>query len=341
MGAEPSTRLDGKAPAGWSPISHIESFIQTDGVELVALSETNLERLKWAGNHYHIEKLYGDYRELLAEVKPAVIGIATRTPDKLKILRDACQFGVKGVYVEKPLTNSLFAAQSILDEARHAEMAISYGVNRRYHSVYRQARDLILGGEIGDLLEVVIEFGESQLLWTHPHSVDLMIFLSGQRPVEVQAELLPDSVVRVRSTIDSDPVVSYAQFWFDGGARGLIVRGGGCGVRANGTRGSLEIASDGVSLLIRKPTVAQRGYFLSHQTIFPVTNRSATVVAIEELVANVNGRSVRSILPDEIYMGMQMLWGCVYSHLQDGRKCRLADVPEDLEISGRFGDLYA
>ena len=342
MGAEPSARLEAKVPAGWSPISHIESFIQAQNVQLVALAETNKNRLKWAGEYYHINDLYENYRDLFKGFSPDIIGIATRTPEKLSILKEACNCGVQGAYVEKPLANCLQSAKLILDEAGKASMIVSYGVNRRYHAIYRQARALIQAGEIGEILEVVTEFGESQLLWTHPHSVDLMIFFSGQRPVEAQAELVPDSVLkRSALSVDSDPLVSYAQFWFDGGVRGLIMRGGGCNVRVNGTRGSVEILSDGALLRLRKPSSSQDSYYLLHQTFIPVDNRSATVVAIEELVGNVNGRSIASISHDEIYMGMQMLWACVFSHLQNGSKCRLADVPQDLMISGRFRNLYA
>jgi len=342
MGAEPSVRLEGKIPAGWSPVSHIESFIQAKDVELVALAETNVARLKWAGDHYRINGLYENYSDLFREASPDIIGIATRTPEKSNIVLEACNYGIRGAYVEKPLANSLQSAKKILDEAEKANMVVSYGVNRRYHALYRQARDLIKAGEIGELLEVVVEFGESRLLWAHPHSVDLMIFLSGQRPMEAQAELEQDSVSKVSAlNVDSDPLVSYAQFWFDGGVRGLIVRGGGWSVRANGTGGSIEILSDGASLQLRKRSAPQDGYFLLQQTIFPAVHRSATVVAIEELAGNVRGQSIASISHDEIYMGMQMLWACVFSHLQGGKKCRLVDVPEDLIISGKFGNLYA
>ena len=342
MGAEPSERFEGRIPSGWTPISHVESFIQAKDVELVALAEINSMRLEWAGKFYHIDTLFENFKDLFRAVSPDIIGIATRTPEKLNIIQEACKCGTKGVYIEKPLANNLLDSKKILDDAKKANMLISYGVNRRYHSLYRQARDLIRAGEIGELLEIVIEYGESPLLWSHPHSVDLMIFLSERRPIEVQAELVDATVIRLSdATIDSDPVVSYAQFWFDGGVRGLIIRGGGCSVRVNGTHGTLEILSDGTSINLRKPNGPQKGYFLLHQTIFPVIQRSATVVAIEELVRNINGESIESISHDEIYFGMQMLWGRVFSHLQQGKKCLLSDIPNDLIITGRFGNVYA
>jgi len=342
MGAEPSERFEGIIPPGWCPISHTESFLQAKGVELVALAETNLSRLEWVGSHYRVNSCFQDYNNLFETISPSIIGVATRTPEKISILQDACKYGVRGAYVEKPLANSLLDSRNILDAATNANMIISYGVNRRFHSLYRQARSFIRAGEIGDLLEIVIEFGESSLLWSHPHSVDLMIFLSEQRPLSVQAELVGSSVnILSDACIDSDPVVSYAQFWFDGGVRGLIGRGGGYSVRANGTIGSLEILSDGASIHIRKQNGPQKGYFLLHQTIFPVMHRSATVVAIEELVNNINGESIESISHEEIYWGMQMLWGCAFSHLQHGRRCLLADIPNDLVITGRLGAMYA
>lgn len=342
MGAEPSVRLEDKVPPGWLPISHVESFVESRDVELVAIAETNRTRLDWVGKHYRINALFENYQDLLVEVSPDIIGIATRTPEKLDILRQACKSGVKGIYVEKPLANCLRDAREILDDIKRANVTLSYGVNRRYHALYRQARDLIWAGEIGDLLEIIVEFGESQLLWTHPHSVDLMLFLGGQQPVEVQAELVQSSVMTSPTLkIDSDPVVSYARFRFDGGLQGLITRGGGNNIRVNGTLGSLEIAADGASLHLRKSHGAPGGYFLRQETIFPRSYRSATVVAVEELVRNVNGESIASIAPDEIYQGMRMLWGCAFSHLHNGANCQLADLPEDMVVTGRFGNAFA
>lgn len=342
MGAEPSDRFNGTIPVGWTPISHIEAFSQVKDVELVALAENNRERLEWVKNHYQISSGFEKYQELLENISPDIISVATRTPEKNSILQEAFRNGVKGVYIEKPLSNSLKDAKNNLDKASQAGTVISYGVNRRYHSLYRQARDLIRSGEIGDVLEIILEFGESPLLWGHPHSVDLMLFFSEQSPVAVQAEVLDNTVVKLsEECIDSDPVISYAHFWFDGGVRGLITRGAGCGVRVNGTRGTLEVLSDGASIQIRKPNKQQEGYYLLHQTIFPVTQRSATVVALEELIKNVRGEITKSISHTEIYAGMQMLWGCVFSHLNNGQKILISDIPLDLKITGRFKECYA
>ena len=45
-------------------------------------------------------------------------------------------------------------------------------------SVSGSARDIVVSGEIGDMVEICIEHGRTMLLWNHPHSVDLLIFFA-------------------------------------------------------------------------------------------------------------------------------------------------------------------
>jgi len=208
--------------------------------------------------------------------------------------------------------------------------------------MYRQARDLIRSGDLGELLEITVEFGESALFWTHPHSVDLMLFLSGQKPIAVQAELVPATVNMLSDkTIDSDPRISSAHLWFDGGAQGVILRGNGCHVKANCTRGSVEILSDGASMQVKR-LGKNSSYVLQQETFYPLNYQSATIVAMEELSqAVMHSPLPHSITHNEIMWGMEMLIGCVYSHIQGSHRCLLSDVPHSLHVTGRLGSLYA
>ena len=342
MGAEPSARLIGKIPSGWLPISHAESILRSKIVELSAFSEVNPTRLAWVGQHYGVSSLFTDCHHMLAEISPDLLCIATRTPEKVALIRDAIQAKVKGIYVEKPLANSLKDVYSILREAAFHQTRISYGVNRRFHALYRQARDIIRSGELGEVVEIMIEFGEAPLFWSHPHSVDLMLFLSGQKPEFVRADLVSSSVNVTSSTvIDSDPLIANAQFWFNGGAHGMITRGNGCNAKVICSRGSLEILADGASLQIRKPQ-HMAAYFLRQETFYPIEELGATVVALTELAnAIIKPDLPYGITSDEIRFGMEMLIGCVQSHLNGSQRCSLAELPENLTITGRSGALYA
>lgn len=279
-------------------MSHAEC-VRAAGFELVALCDVDQGRLSKAADAYGVPG-YLDYRHMLAEQRPDLVTIATRTPQKLEIV-EACK-SVPFVYVEKPLANSLADCRRMLTRS------LGYGVNRRYHAVYRQARDMMR-----DARELVLEFGRSPLLWTHPHSMDLALFFLGTDVIDVQA----------RVTGDDDPIVEHAYIRFAGGRSAVITTGEGCNVRLHGDGRTLEIHADGSWLQMS----SGRGYQLAQEITRPRPSQSATVTAMQELVAGI------AISPDEILTGMKMLLACVWSQMQGNRPVRLDEVPDDLRIN--------
>ncbi len=340
-GAEPSSRLAGRIPDGWLPLSHAEALVAAEGLELAALCDTSSELLRSRGEQYGITALFTDYEELIDTVSPDVLTVATRTPPKAAIVEYACRRGVKGIYVEKPLANSIAACRRALDAAAMAGVAVLYGVNRRYHAAYRQAVAMLRQGEIGDLVGIVVEHGRGQLLWSHPHSVDLALLFAGNpRLARVQASLRSETVERTSaSVVDSDPVIDNAFFSFENGVTATIVTTGGLNVRVAGTAGTLTVHADGSYLQVNRANGAQHGYFVDQQVIQPELPHGATVTALSELA-----RATRSSdLPptDHIERGTSMLMGCVWSHLHGGQAIDASALPWDLVVTGRVGERFA
>ncbi len=346
MGAKSSTRLEGIVPSGWLPISHAESIINAKSVSLVALSDINPVELNNAGNLYNIQRLYRDYTELLLTERPDIVSIATRTPLKDEIISSSCKSGVKGIYVEKPIANNIADCRKILELSSKYSCFLSYGVNRRYHYIYRHAKEILSSGELGDMLEITIEFGTAQLLWTHPHSMDLLIFFAGY-PASIQCNLEEKSLNYVNPMmVDSDPIIENAIFSFENGLVGRISRGQGGVVRILCSEGTLTIHGDGAFIQVSKKSHANSEYFLSQSYIHPQSPRGATVVAFEEMVAAVTGELQKEdyyglISPKDIEFGMRMLIGCLHSHNNKGQKVSIKDVPENLTVTGRVGELCA
>ena len=342
MGAQPSERLAGIVPAGWLPISHAECIQLIPELSLAALCDADPERLKLYGERYGVSELFTDYVALLEKVRPDVVSVATRTPEKGGIIRAACANGAKAIYVEKPLANSIAETRALLGSARDAGVVLGYGVNRRYHAVYRRARELVKNGAIGDVLEISIEHGQAPLLWSHPHSVDLALFLLGSTDVKtVHAQLKPDTVsVKSERAIDSDPVIEHARFEFQSGASATIVRTGGLSVRIGGSSGIVTIHGDGSYLQLSRRSDRGSDYFLSQEFEHAPPPPSATVTALRELTAAAIGQTAPSISLAEIETGQAMLMGAVWSHLQS-RRISLSEVPHDLVVTGKFRDMYA
>jgi len=346
MGVQNSTRFEGVIPAGWLPISHAECFVKTNGVELIALADNDKQRLTDAGVGYSVKSLHENYKDMLRTEKLDIVSIATRTPLKSEIIYELCKSEVKGIYVEKPLANSIGECRRILDVVKSSTCVISYGVNRRFHHAYRKAKEIISSKELGELREVVVEFGVAPLLWSHPHSMDLLVYFAG-RPTHVRADLNPESFNKVDSDlIDSDPLIDSAQFLFLNGVRGSISIGGGAVVRLNFSDGTLIIHGDGAYIQQSTRSNPDSPYFLDQKTYHPQSPRGATHVAFDELVSVVNGGVSKQefnnlISPLDIQAGMEMLIGCAWSHMNSNQFIDINNVPSELTVTGRSGSLFA
>ncbi|TCR59417.1 Gfo/Idh/MocA family oxidoreductase [Bosea sp. BK604] len=92
-------------------------------------------------------------REMLALIKPD--GAIIATPNALHVpgAIDCLEAGVP-VLVEKPLAESVAAAQRLIDAQARTGIAVLAGHHRRHNPIVREARRIVQGGEIGRLVAV-------------------------------------------------------------------------------------------------------------------------------------------------------------------------------------------
>lgn len=341
MGAEPSKRLKDKVPPGWLPVSHAESILAIPQLELVAGCDPDEERRDRHGKYYGIEYLYADYKDLLDEIKPDFLTIATRTQDRTEIINYACKNNVKIIYFEKPVSRSLSGCRQVLRTISDKNVIIGYGVNRRYHAMYRKAKEVLKSGEYGALREVIVEYGKSNLFWTHPHSVDIILFYSECTEIEFiqgtcsfQNEYRPDSL----TFIDDDPIIDNAYFLFKNGIKASINQAGGLNVKLACTNGTITIFSDGLFIEARKG----KHTFNETAIIKEPAQDGATVTAFKELIEVYNSKNATyPILLEEIETGLLMLAGVLFSSMLEGKRVLPTDIPEDMVITGKSGNFYA
>ena len=58
MGAKTAESVRQSVPKGWLPLSHLEAIKSMDDLELVALCDTDSERVSRAAETYHVSKRY-------------------------------------------------------------------------------------------------------------------------------------------------------------------------------------------------------------------------------------------------------------------------------------------
>ncbi len=93
---------------------------------------------------------YKDYRKVLDDKEVDAVAIAT--PDHWHALQfiDACRAG-KDVYVEKPLSLTVFEGRRMVEVARETNRVTQVGIHRRSAKFLQEAVDVVRSGAIGQV----------------------------------------------------------------------------------------------------------------------------------------------------------------------------------------------
>lgn len=119
------------------------------GMQIVAISDVNRQRLDEmaAGKDW---RKYPNYREMLAE--PDIDAVIIATPDHWHALNavHACEAG-KDVYVEKPMTLTIWEGRKMVEAARKHERIVQVGSQQRSMKECRIGCELVRNGRIGNV----------------------------------------------------------------------------------------------------------------------------------------------------------------------------------------------
>ncbi|WP_456428414.1 Gfo/Idh/MocA family protein [Rhodocaloribacter sp.] len=118
--------------------------------ELVAVASREAERAKVYARAWDVPRAYGGYEALLAD--PDVDVVYNPLPNHLHApwtIR-AAEAG-KHVLCEKPLALSVAEVDAVAEAARRAGVVVTEAFMYRHHPRTRRVREMIEGGEIGDL----------------------------------------------------------------------------------------------------------------------------------------------------------------------------------------------
>lgn len=344
MGAEPSVRLEDKIGPGWLPVSHAEAIRSVDGLELVALCDNDEEKLSRFSQLYKVYQLYTNYRSMLDEVRPDILSIATRTDIRCDIIHNAIEFGVKGIYAEKPISRSVNECRRAMDIVKARKIKLVYGATRRAMEIYRLAKKICCSGELGELQHISTEFGRAPLLWSLPHAADLIIFFTNSFTwIQAQGNCLFDweDFNAQKQLLDSDPKVNFGYYLFDNGISASMIPGEGTNIRLHCTKGVITVNGDGHHIEINKQGKFP-AYFHDYDIITANAEKSGTQNLFSELAEAVRADlPVTSIQPEEIVAGQELLFATVQSALAKGIIVTPDSLNTELIITGRSGKFYA
>ena len=132
---------------------HIDGYRRLPHVEVAAVAAKTVEEAQPFAEKYHIDKVFGDYHELLA--LPEIDLVSAAIPNFLHhdVVLAACEAG-KHVVCEKPLATTAADAAEMVAAARNAGVRLMYAEDWIFAPALVRAREIIDEGAIGKVLFV-------------------------------------------------------------------------------------------------------------------------------------------------------------------------------------------
>ena len=157
--------------------TYAEALWDRPEVELVAGADRDEKRLAMFGERYGIEALYTDALEMYQKENLDILAIATNTRGRSFLTVKAVEAGVKGIFVDKPMTFTLKEADDMVNACAKAGVPLVGGATTVSHPSFQKAKELIKSGAIGELTSIEAQaplssqhqdwsyFVESELAW--------------------------------------------------------------------------------------------------------------------------------------------------------------------------------
>ena len=161
------------------------AFSRLDRVELIAVADENPAGLRMAGKRLNVDRLYSDYRDMLAKEKPDIVSIGPRWIDERAAMVEAAASAGCHIYCEKPFSGNLVDADRMMAAVNKADVKIAVAHQFRGMPPLRKAIKDLKAGKYGRLLRLRARpkddhrGGGEELVVHGTHLFDMMIAFVG------------------------------------------------------------------------------------------------------------------------------------------------------------------
>ena len=129
---------------------HIPAINSLKNAEVIAIADVDEDRLKRVGAKFQIKKQYVDYKELIVNQDIEAVGVCVPLKFHFEVALAVMKVK-KHLLIEKPLAMSLDETDKLINLASKIDTKVMVGLNRRWHRLVREARDIIRRGSLGHI----------------------------------------------------------------------------------------------------------------------------------------------------------------------------------------------
>ena len=212
---------------------HMQSITyNVPGAKVLGITDVFKDGLQELADKYGIEKVYADYKEMLADKDIDAVLVCSSTDTHADISIEAAEAG-KHVFCEKPVDLTPEKVKAVIAAVEKAGVKLQVGFNRRFDHNFAHVRSLINDGKVGNLELIKITSRDPEppsaeyaavsggmFLDMTIHDFDMARFLAGCDVTEVyvNATCLVDPAIGEAGDVDT----AIINLKFENGALGVI-----------------------------------------------------------------------------------------------------------------------
>jgi predicted dehydrogenase len=133
--------------------THARAYLRTPGVELAALCDVDEEKLERYGAKFEVRGRYTNYQEMLAKEQLDVVSVCTLSSSHMEIVQAAVENGVRAIFCEKPIAESLHAADEMIHSCAERGVTLMIGHQRRFDPMHQRLAQFVREGGLGRVLQ--------------------------------------------------------------------------------------------------------------------------------------------------------------------------------------------
>lgn len=249
-GPEPDNPVWGESAA--MAYRHAPGYQNDDRCEITACADLVEENRKAFAQEFDIgpDFVFEDYEQMVRETDPDIVSICTPVPTHAPIVMDCIQSGVlEAIHCEKPMATTWGDARLMAQEAERRNVQLTFNHQRRFHPDWREPKQYIDEGEIGEIQRLEVSCGE--LLDNGTHFIDLANFYNDECAVDWVIGGLDYREEHVKYGAHNENH-GMAMWGYENGVHGIVSTGFGeeaigATNRIVGTNGVIEIHPSGES----------------------------------------------------------------------------------------------
>ena len=320
--------IDNEVFAGRGAYSHAAGYEACYRTNMVACSDLRTDVMEQVGTRYGVpaNAQYIDYKEMILEVQPDIVSVATQPEQRAEIVVYAANHGVRAIYAEKAMAASMAEVDSMVEVCERNGVYFNLGTNRRWDPGFDTMKAVIDSGELGILQSLIIHDTNS-LFNGASHSFDLVIRLNNDVPAKwVQGHLQNGADAIQGDRLVLDPI-GHGIIQFENGVTAYALNSGRrTEWEAVCERGVLTALANGNEWQMRtSDTPDQRdrpGLVLGTFPDYECT--SSTLRLIEDLVHSLDTGDPPRGGVRNARASTELIFGIIESHLRGGV---LVDLP--------------